>query len=66
MEILLAAALAVCAEDPSKCVVEEIGSFSHINVCGLSPEERGRPIQFAANLPNGKYIISLEPSCKNI
>jgi len=66
MEILLAVALAVCAEEPSKCVVEEIGAFSHINVCGLAPEETGRPIQFSATLPNGKYVISLEPKCENI
>ena len=62
-EILLALALSVCAKDSDKCTWTEITGGSVVTVCGLAPEERGRPVSFNARLPDGKYLFVLEPKC---
>jgi len=63
MDIILAAALAVCATTPENCVVETTSEVTQISVCGLAPEEDGRPIELSATLPKGEYTFLLEPSC---
>ena len=59
----MALALATCAESPNKCTFTETSLGNHITVCGLAPEEQGRPISFKAYYDGKTYIFTLEPQC---
>lgn len=65
-EILLALALSVCAKDSANCTLTQITGGNVVTVCGLAPEERGRPVSFNVRLPDGKYLFVLEPKCVEV
>jgi len=65
MDIILAAALAICAEEPEKCTVVELEKVTIVSVCDIQPESEARPLSFSANLPYGLYQFQLSPKCTN-
>ena len=65
-EIILALALSVCAKDSENCTWTEVTGGAVVTVCGLAPEERGKPLSFNARLPDGKYLFVLEPECVEV
>lgn len=66
MDIILAAALVACTSNPEVCNQTEVSDgLYHLTVCDVAPKEKGAPIKFQAQLPNGTYIIDLAPKCES-
>jgi len=64
VDVLLAAALAACANDPTACSYTELQSGEGvITVCDVSPGDQGPPIAYEVYLKGQKHTIVLEPTC---
>jgi len=63
MELLMAAALAVCTTTPENCTTEQFGVGTLVHVCNISPETQAEDINFVAELPDGIYYFTLSPKC---
>jgi len=66
MDIILAAALATCALDPSNCRVEDFRNGTLIHVCNIAPEQEAKDINFVARVGEEVYYFTLSPRCKII
>ena len=66
MDIILAAAIAVCATTPENCNTEEFNNGTLVHVCDIAPEEAAKDINFVAELPGGIYYFNLSPKCENV
>lgn len=64
--ILLALALATCAESPEKCTFTELSNTTLVTACGLAPEEQGSPINIRTIIQGERYDIILEPDCREV
>ena len=63
-EILMAAALAACSQDPTACSYTELRSGEAvIAVCDVSPGDQGPPISYEFYLGAKKHTLVLEPTC---
>lgn len=65
MELLIAAALAVCATTPENCKAEEFDGGTLVHVCDIAPDEQAKDINFVAELPDGIYYFTLSPKCED-
>ena len=65
MELLMAAALAVCTTTPENCKTEKFGGGTSVHVCNIAPDEVGKDINFVAELPDGIYYFTLSPKCSD-